>query len=201
MLGSQKTINSMLLNFNPYTDSEKRLITNIRSYDWGKLKKFWSQIKIGNTSGWASGKALEYMLVRAFDLEGAEVVYPYNNTVHIAKEQFDGYIFVKELGAGFLIECKDWNDKVTFDELAKLHGRLTYRMPSTYGIFLSKMGFTPSSVELMFMMHPHNILLWSFDEIDECFKNHKFMKALKYKYQYAMITANPFIAVIDGINI
>ena len=191
----------MLLKFTTYSDSEQKLIATIRSYNWPKLKKFWTQIKVGNTPEWASGKALEYMLVRAFDLEGAEVVYPYNNEVHSAKEQFDGYVFVKELGAGFLIECKDWNDKVTFDELAKLHGRLTYRMPSTYGIFLSKTGFTPSAVELMFMMHPHNILLWSYDEIDECFKNQKFMKALKYKYQYAMITADPSIAVIDGLNI
>lgn len=191
----------MLLKFVNYTPAEQANIATIRSYNWPKLKKLWSQIRLGNTPGWARGKALEYLLVRAFDLEGAEVVYPYNNSVSTAQEQFDGYVFVKELGAGFLIECKDWKDKVSFDELAKLHGRLTYRMPSAYGIFLSKTGFTPSAVELMFMMHPHNILLWSFDEIDECFKNHKFMKALKYKFQYAMITADPAIAVMDGLNI
>ena len=191
----------MLLKFVNYTPAEQANIATIRSYNWPKLKKLWSQIRLGNTPGWARGKALEYLLVRAFDLEGAEVVYPYNNSVSTAQEQFDGYVVVKELGAGFLIECKDWKDKVSFDELAKLHGRLTYRMPSAYGIFLSKTGFTPSAVELMFMMHPHNILLWSFDEIDECFKNHKFMKALKYKFQYAMITADPAIAVMDGLNI
>ena len=191
----------MFLKLATYSEEEQKLIATIRSYNWPKLKKFWSQIKVGNTPGWASGKALEYMLVRAFVLEGAEVVYPYRNAVQTAKEQFDGYVFVKELGAGFLIECKDWKDNVAFDELAKLHGRLTYRMPSTYGIFLSKKGFTASAIELMFMMHPHNILLWSYDEVDECFKNQKFLKALKYKYQYAMITANPAIAVIDGLNI
>lgn len=177
------------------------MISTIRSYNWPKLRKFWSQIKDGNTPGWSNGKALEYLLVRAFDLDGAEVVYPYNNTIHNAKEQFDGYVYVRELGAGFLIECKDWSDNVSFDQLAKLHGRLTYRMPSTYGIFLSKNGFSASALELIFMMHPHNILLWSFNDIDECFKNHKFMKALKYKYQYAMMTANPTIAVLDGVNI
>lgn len=46
------------------------MITIIRSYDWSKLRKFWSQIKDGNTPGWANGKALEYLLVRAFDLDG-----------------------------------------------------------------------------------------------------------------------------------
>ena len=191
----------MLLDIVTYTPAELRFVNTIRSYDRRKLRKFWNQIKAGNTPGWAAGKALEYMLVRAFDLEGAEVVYPYNNNVLNAQEQFDGYIYVKDLGAGFLIECKDWKEKVAFDELAKLHGRLTYRIPSTFGIFLSKSGFTPSAVELMFMMHPHNVLLWSYDEIDECFKNFKFMKALKFKYKYAMITADSNIAVIDGLNI
>ena len=191
----------MLLDIVSYGPAEQKMVNTIRSFNKQKLKKFWQQIKSGNALGWSSGKALEYMLVRAFDLEGAEVVYPFNNFVLTSQEQFDGYVFVKELGAGFLIECKEWKDKVSFDELAKLHGRLTYRMPSTYGIFLSKSGFTPSAVELMFMMHPHNVLLWSYSEIDECFKNFKFMKALKYKFQYAMITANPNIAVIDGLNI
>ena len=191
----------MLLDIVNYGDAEQRMVNTIRSYDRNKLKKFWLQIKDGSTPGWSTGKALEYMLIRAFDLEGAEVVYPYNNNILHSQEQFDGYVFVKDLGAGFLIECKEWKEKVSFDELAKLHGRLTYRMPSTYGVFLSKSGFTPSAVELMYMMHPHNVLLWSYDEIDECFKNFKFMKALKYKYQYAMVTANPNIAVREGLNI
>ena len=52
----------MLLKFATYTNSEQQLITTIRSYNWTKLKKFWTQIKRGNTPGWASGKALEYMV-------------------------------------------------------------------------------------------------------------------------------------------
>lgn len=191
----------MLLEFASYTSSEKRKMKIVQDYDWIKLEEFWHKIKEGKTK-WSSGKALEYMFVRAFDLEGAEVVYPYNNKINNkAQEQFDGFVFIKELGAGFLIECKDWKDKVAFEELAKLHGRLTYRFSSTYGLFLSRNDFTASAVELMYMMYPHNILLWSFDEIDECFKKHKFLKALKFKYQYAMVTADPMIAVLDGINI
>lgn len=191
----------MLLNFTKYTNSEKKLMKRVLSYDWTKLERFWQRIKNKKTPKWSSGKALEYMLVRAFDLSGADVVYPYNNNVLTAQEQFDGFVSVKELGAGFLIECKDWQANVAFDELAKLHGRLSYRTSSTYGIFLSRTGFTASAVEMMYMMHPHNILLWSFNEIDECFKNHKFLEALKYKYQYAMVTADPMIAVYDGFNI
>ena len=190
-----------MLKFTQYKPSEITLMNRVRRYSWLQLENFWKRIKKGKTPGWSPGKALEYMLVRAFELDGAVVVYPFNNNVLTAQEQIDGYVFVKELGVGFLIECKDWSQNVAFDELAKLHGRLSYRMPSTYGIFLSRGGFTASAVEMMYLMHPHNILLWSFGEIDECFKKHKFMKALKYKYQYAMVTADPMIAVFDGINI
>lgn len=191
----------MLLDFAAYSQNEKNLVTRIRTYNWPKLLKLWRNIKAGNSTGWNSGKALEYMLVRAFDLNAAEVVYPYRNSVLDADEQMDGYVFIKDVGAGFLLECKDWSKSVSFDEVAKLHGRLTYRPAFTYGMFVSKEGYTPSAMNLMYSLHPHNILLWSFGDIDECFKHHKFVKALKYKLQYAMITADLNIAVLDGINI
>ena len=191
----------MLLNFTKYTDSEENLIAKIRTYDWTMLIDLWEQIKAGTITDWNEGKALEYMLVRAFDLEGADVVYPYNNIIIKAEEQLDGFVFDKELGAGFIIECKDWAGKVSFDELAKLHGRLLYRMSSTFGLFLSKHGYTSSAVEMMYYIQPHSILLWNSEDIDECFKKHKFLTALRYKYRYAMITTDPMIAVIDGMNI
>ena len=191
----------MAFVFPNYSRSEKSLIKKVRCFDWIALEQFWNDIKAKNTPKWNPGKALEYMLVRAFELEGAEVVYPCNNSALSAKEQFDGFVFAQQLGTGFLIECKDWEEKVAFDELAKLHGRLSYRMSSAFGLFLSRKGFTASATEMMYLMAPHNILLWSFEEIDECFKNHKFIEALEYKYKYAMITANPNIAVIDGFNI
>lgn len=191
----------MLLDFSKYTDSEKKLIKRIQTYDWLKLERLWMKIKAGKNTRWNNGKALEYMLVRAFDLEGAEVVYPFNNDVLMAREQLDGFVFVRDIGAGFIIECKDWKENVSFDELAKLYGRLNYRTSSTYGLFLSKTGYTASAIEMMYIMQPHSILLWSSDDIDECFKKHKFLKALRYKYQYAMVTADPLIAVFDGINI
>lgn len=191
----------MILNCVKYTDTEEELIKRVRNYDWRKLEKLWTSIKNGAALNWSKGKALEYMLIRAFDLSGAEVVYPYNNTVNNAQEQFDGFVYVKELAVGFLVECKDWKSPVAFDELAKLQTRLTYRLSSTYGMFLSKSGYTSSAIEMMCFMHPHNILLWSSEDIDECFKKRKFLDALIYKYKYAMATADLLIAVLDGINI
>lgn len=191
----------MLLNFSIYSPSEKNSIAKIRSYNWSKLLKLWKDIKAGNTPTWASGKALEYMFVRAFDLNNAQVAFPYSNKLLQSQEQFDGFVYLSFLGSGFIVECKDWSTPVSFDELSKLHGRLLYRTPSTYGIFVSKTGFTPSAMELLHLLSPHKILLWTFNDIDECFKNHKFVKALAYKYHYFMMTANNNVAVVDGINI
>lgn len=36
----------MLLNFNAYTNSEKTMISTIRSYNWAKHAKLWLQIKM-----------------------------------------------------------------------------------------------------------------------------------------------------------
>lgn len=41
------------------------------------LLQLWEGIKTGSTPGWDAGKAFEYLIVRAFEIEGAEVRYPY----------------------------------------------------------------------------------------------------------------------------
>jgi hypothetical protein len=48
----------------------------IASYNWDDLVNLWNQIESGNTPGWDSGKALEYLILLAFQLEGAEVTWP-----------------------------------------------------------------------------------------------------------------------------
>jgi hypothetical protein len=50
----------------------------IRAYKTPKkLTKLWSEILDRETPHWESGKALEYFVLRAFELEGATVRYPY----------------------------------------------------------------------------------------------------------------------------
>jgi hypothetical protein len=41
------------------------------------LIRLWEQIQIRATSGWDPGKALEYLVIRAFEIEGAAVTYPF----------------------------------------------------------------------------------------------------------------------------
>ncbi|WP_292834774.1 hypothetical protein [Nostoc sp. JL33] len=60
------------------TDAEYQ--ARIISYDWDNLMILWSEIKARNTSNfWDAGKALEYLILRAFQLDGGEVAWP--NTV------------------------------------------------------------------------------------------------------------------------
>lgn len=191
----------MMLNAVRYTPSEQKFIKRIQTYDWAKLERLWEKVRDGKKTRWSDGKALEYLFIRAFELEGIDVEYPYCNKVEKYEEQVDGYLSTRNPEVSFLVECKDWSNKVTFDELAKLNSRLSYRIPSVLGVFVSMSDYTPSAMELLFMMQPRRIILWSKNDINECFKHHKFTKALIHKYHYALMTADHNRAVIDGLNI
>ncbi len=41
------------------------------------LVQFWEKVKQKDTPLWQNGKALEYLIIRAFELNGANVSYPY----------------------------------------------------------------------------------------------------------------------------
>jgi len=45
----------------------------IASLQWDGLRALWDNIKKRNTPGWEQGKAFEYLVIRAFQLDGAEV--------------------------------------------------------------------------------------------------------------------------------
>jgi hypothetical protein len=80
-----------------------------------------------NTSTfWDEGKALEYLVLRAFQLDGAEVAWPY--TVKVKDrivEQIDGVMYVDSLAC--LIECKDTSQEVNIEAIAKLRNQLLRR--------------------------------------------------------------------------
>ncbi len=46
----------------------------ITVYNWDNLLDLWKGIESGNTPGWESGKALEYLILRVFQL-GASRFY------------------------------------------------------------------------------------------------------------------------------
>ncbi len=49
----------------------------IQSLQWKDLRSLWEKIEERNTPGWDSGKAFEYLILRAFQLDEAEVRYSY----------------------------------------------------------------------------------------------------------------------------
>ncbi len=49
----------------------------IKSLQWDGLRSLWHKIESRNTPEWDAGKAFEYMVLRAFELDGADVKWPY----------------------------------------------------------------------------------------------------------------------------
>ncbi len=103
------------------TEAEyKQRITN---YAHTHLLELWQQIQIGETPDWDAGKALEYLVLRAFELEEASVTYPYTiQTGGTLIEQIDGAVYCD--GFACLVECKDQNDNVSIAPVAKLRNQL-----------------------------------------------------------------------------
>ena len=49
----------------------------IKMRSWDGLWDLWEAVKRRETPGWDAGKAFEYVILRAFDLNGAQVRWPY----------------------------------------------------------------------------------------------------------------------------
>src|ERR1700722_12583710 len=52
--------------------------SRIKKLNWNGLLKLWRAITAGDTPGWEPGKALEYLILRAFDLDNAQVRWPFS---------------------------------------------------------------------------------------------------------------------------
>jgi|GEM_PF-6727068 hypothetical protein len=50
----------------------------IRKYNRADLLKLWKQVLQDKTPGWAAGMAFQYLIIRVFEIEKNEVVYPYS---------------------------------------------------------------------------------------------------------------------------
>ena len=74
----------------------------IRALNWADLLKLWNAIKHGDTPGWEPGKAFEYLVIRAFELDkhetDKEVRYPYEVSLFGEKaEEIDGAVHLSGL--------------------------------------------------------------------------------------------------------
>ncbi len=171
--------------------------TRIEQYDQNQVETLWSNIQSKNTPGWEPGKAFEYLILRAFQLKGAEVRYPYSVQLHgEIVEQIDGAIYWNNLHC--LMECKDYQKggRVSFEPIAKLRNQLMRRPAATIGCLFSTTDFTDPAITLASFTAPQTILLWNAQEIDFLLKNGDLCKALEWKYRAYVEEGKPNFNVL-----
>src|SRR5262245_45327571 len=91
----------------------KELEDKIKRLDWAGLRTLWAAVRAGKTPGWEAGEALEYLVLRAFELDASRPIvrYPYEVSLFGEKvEEIDGAVHLP--GLACLVESKDWGHKV-----------------------------------------------------------------------------------------
>ena len=165
--------------------NDKEMERQIKAMNWNDLTTNWRNRNSKEIKGkWESGKFFEYSILRAFEIEGAEVRYPYTvsyfNGSEI-REQIDGAIHVE--GLSIIVESKDLKKNIDVEPLAKLQVRLKTRPSSVIGCIFCASNFTLAAQSYTETMMPQTILLWSNNDIEYCFENFYFIKGLKLKYK------------------
>jgi hypothetical protein len=164
----------------------------IQSLQWSGLRALWQEIGQRNTQVWDSGKAFEYLVLRAFELDGADVRYSYSVKLFGEEiEQIDGVVY--HSGLACLVESKDLAARVNVDvtPIAKLRNQLLRRPASTIGLVFSRTGFTEPARHLSYFSLPQTILLWSGEEIEYALEQESICELLVLKYR---------VCVEDGLS-
>ncbi|NEP62473.1 MAG: hypothetical protein F6K31_37015 [Symploca sp. SIO2G7] len=165
----------------------------IQTYGQAQLLQLWEAIKNRHIPDWPSGKALEYLVLRAFQLEGANVTYPYdvrvgeviapydlknrNDTI----EQIDDAIYCD--GLACLVETKDQMQPIKVDPIAKMRNQLQRRHASTIGVVFSRSGFTSPVFIFAQSLSPQMVLLWNGEEIEYSLTKSHMRDSLVKKYR------------------
>ena len=165
--------------------------------DGSGLVRLWEQIEAGTApkSDWEPGRALEFVVLRAFQLENAEVRWPYR--VELAGEvveEIDGTVYSDSLCC--LVECKD-QEKVDFRPVAKMRNQLLRRPAGTIGAVFSRGGFSEPAIILAQFTAPQCIILWGGVEIGHALRNQCMRRALLAKYRHWVEHARPWYNIVQ----
>jgi hypothetical protein len=170
----------------------------VRRMDWPELRLLWKAIDAG-TTGWPPGRALEHLVLRAFELSGAAVRWPYE--VPIAGEiveQIDGAVHLN--GLSCIVECKDTAEPVKIEAVAKLRNQLLRRPAGVVGLVFSRNGFTESAITLARFVAPQNILLWGGEEIAYLLEREDFSSGLTSKHRISIEDGEPNGRILEGVT-
>jgi hypothetical protein len=176
--------------------SSAEFIERARSLDWEGLQRLWQGILQGETPGWPPGKALEHLVLRAFELDGAEITWPFETKIAGEKvEQIDGVVYFG--GITCLLECKDTAEAVSVEPIAKLRNQLMRRPAGVLGSVISKSGFSRSARLISKYLAPQAILLWEGNEIGMALEKQSIIRAFRKKYHYYIEQGEPDFFTIE----
>ncbi len=158
----------------------------IRKHNRRDIVRLFYQLAEGETpSGWAKGKAFEHLIVRAFELEGASVTWPFSVRHEESElEQIDGA--VQDDGLFCLLETKHWRNEISFDAIAKLRTQLARRPAQSMGAIFSMRGFTNPARILAQFATPISVLLWDKDDIEYGLTRRRMRWGLQQKFRHAI---------------
>lgn len=154
-----------------------------------ELLRLWNSHKDGSISAedkefWKDGKLLEYIILRAFELEGAIVRWPYSIMIdNCVVEQIDGAIHIGDFHV--LVECKDYKTNVNIEPFSKMRNQLLRRPANVIGCIFVRVGFTEPATTLSRFAAPQTILLWSGVEFEYCIEKSKMIEGLRLKLRVA----------------
>lgn len=177
--------------------TDKQMKQTIRKMGWDDLVAKWRRRNEKDIKdAWGQGKFFEYAIIRAFEIEGAQVRYPYSvHSHHIGiegnevLEQIDGAIYVD--GLSVIVESKDYKNKnIDIEPLAKLQVRLRRRPSPVIGCLFCASDMTWPAQALIETLMPHTILFWSKRDIEYCFENKHFVEGLHEKYKSVIEDGN-----------
>ena len=161
-------------------------LERVRSLDRAGVYRTWQVVRDrGNLVGWPPGKALEYLILRAFQLEGADVTWPYEvRKDGVLLEQIDGAVYFD--GLACLIEARDWRVPLDFMSIAQMKMRLLRRPRMTLGAVFNNGRFTESAQRMAEFLPPPDVLLWEQQSIAEALEFGTLRDGMKRRLRYAI---------------
>ena len=151
-----------------------------------ELLELWQGLREGIAPpDWPAGALLEYLLLRAFQLEGAEVTWPYRVYRNgVLLEQIDGVVYFD--GVSCLVECKDMTRPVDTVAIVKLKSQLLRRPRTTIGALLCTGELSGAASSLMDMLPPPDVLLWEGEELEQALREHRLLEGMRRKLRHAV---------------
>ncbi len=174
-------------------------VAKVQALDRAGLLALWTQIGERKTPGWAKGKAFEHLVLRAFELEEAEVTWPYSVLLEgQIVEQIDGLVRIGHIS--FLAESKDFDGDLNVEPLAKLRNQLLRRPVNVVGCVFSSSGSTAPAKTLAQYMSPQTMLLWHGAEVGFLLeKEQSFIQALHRKHHWLIRAGIPDYNILTDV--